>query len=530
MVKIKREKENRYYSILYYFVVSDKISNSQKFEINRQKSNLYATKNYSLRETLITQLFPKDYVFEYYITKIIVNQKIIGTKQGCETFLEYNCENEPIMITDTTHRSVNQIKILDEYGPKKTMFSNDEIKIGVFCVEEDKEKLKKYLNLVVNGTNSLSKEIIPQYKGFTTTFGKKINFLFDALPPFSANNTRIQQMDFSDFANFCIRGIKKMNDEHQVDISLIYIGKNLAKFRSFDNLDLHDSIKVQCANTYKTQFLEEKTLDSYDDINKKIFNMSIALYTKVIGMPWYPETYSKDTLFLGISFGTDQNGVTVGCSQMFDGAGRGLQLIITKISDKHRKNQYLSEQEAYDLGGIIRSTYYRTSKIDELKRIVIHRCSPFREEEIKGFRRAFEGIDDFDLIQIIEHTSFNTYQFKNNICQGYPVKRGTTIKASKDNAYVWTDGSINDIDILNGKTYRNNKRGMGRPIKIRKHYGKISINETVRDLMFLTKMDFNSSDVIYSKLPVTIKYSRIVCDLLKQGNFEDSLISFEYIM
>ena len=71
---------------------------------------------------------------------------------------------------------------------------------------------------------------------------------------------------------------------------------------------------------------------------------------------------------------------------------------------------------------------------------------------------------------------------------------------------------------------------MGRPIKIRKHYGKISINETVRDLMFLTKMDFNSSDVIYSKLPVTIKYSRIVCDLLKQGNFEDSLISFEYIM
>jgi len=71
---------------------------------------------------------------------------------------------------------------------------------------------------------------------------------------------------------------------------------------------------------------------------------------------------------------------------------------------------------------------------------------------------------------------------------------------------------------------------MGRPIKIKKHYGKITTNEVVRDLMFLTKMDFNSSDVIYSKMPVTIKYSKIVCNLLKQGDFEDDLISFEYIM
>lgn len=43
-------------------------------------------------------------------------------------------------------------------------------------------------------------------------------------------------------------------------------------------------------------------------------------------------------------------------------------------------------------------------------------------------------------------------------------------------------------------------------------------------------MDFNSSDVLYSKLPVTIKYSRVVCNLIKQGNFEEDLISFEYVM
>lgn len=71
---------------------------------------------------------------------------------------------------------------------------------------------------------------------------------------------------------------------------------------------------------------------------------------------------------------------------------------------------------------------------------------------------------------------------------------------------------------------------MGKPIKIKKYYGNITINQVVDDLMYLTKMDFNSSDIIYSKIPVTIKYSQIVCKLLKQGSFDDDLISFEYIM
>lgn len=140
------------------------------------------------------------------------------------------------------------------------------------------------------------------------------------------------------------------------------------------------------------------------------------------------------------------------------------------------------------------------------------------------------GIDNFDLIQISDYTQFNCYCFKCNKCYGYPIKRGTTIKSSKRTAYIWTDGSVNDCDILNGSTYRNNKRGMGKPLKITKFYGTTSLNVIANDLMYLTKMDFNSSDVIYSKYPVTIKYSQIVCDLLKQGSLDDDLISFEYIM
>lgn len=513
-----------------YFVTLDSMKDGYKHHINRLKSNLYAFKNYQERNELIKLIFSNSFKFEYYIFSVVFSGKPYGNTPSCLQSNDYNCADEPLMVGEN-YKSVNQIKVLTENGPRNTLFSVDEIKVGIFSVEEDKTKLKMYLNNLITGTNSFGTDIIPQYKGFNNIFKKQITFLFNALPPFSINQImRKFNSDFSLFKDFCLRGIKKMYDEHQIDIALIYIGNNLIQYRSKDDLDLHDIIKLECANRYKTQFLEENTLKSTDNINKRLLNLAIGIYTKTVGMPWYPETYSKDTLFLGISFGKTANGITVGCSQMFDGAGRGMQLIISKVTDKHKKNQYLTKDEAFKLGVKIRQTYYKTSKVDELKRIVIHRADPFKQEEIDGFKMAFEGIDDFDLIQISDYTFFNCYKFVNERCNGYPVKRGTTIKSSKDVAYVWTDGSINHSDIILNKTYRNNKRGMGKPLKIKKSYGKASINEVVNDLMYLTKMDFNSADVIYSKMPVTLKYSRMVCELLKQGDLKEDLISFEYVM
>ena len=514
-----------------YFSTNKFLSDGDKFKINAAKSRLYASQNFDKLNADLQKYFNNSFMFNLGVTHLNFSNKAFGHNTNCIQFNDYDCALEPIMVGET-FKSANQIKIITEHGPRKTLFSAEKIRVGIFCAEEDKVMLKAFLDKLVNGTNSLGTDLIPKYKGFASVFNKNIELLYDILPPFYADKIAINQnIDFERFAQMCVRGIVRMYNEKQIDIALIYIGNNLKRFRTDDTFkDLHDYIKLNCVNRYKTQFLEENTLKSSDNINKKILNLAIGIYTKTIGMSWYPENYSKDTLFLGISFGVDSNGVNVGCSQMFDGAGRGMQLIISKVADKHRKNQYLSEDEAYQLGIRIRQTYYKTSKIDELKRIVIHRTDPFRKEEIAGFKKAFEGIDDFDLLQISDYTFFNAYKFNNQRCLGYPLTRGTTIKAMKDTIFVWTDGSINNADIISGRTYRNNTRGMGKPLKIRKFYGKISANEAVADLMYLTKMDFNSSDVIYSKLPVTIKYSRIVCKLLKQGDLKDELVSFEYVM
>ncbi len=521
------------FSNVNYFVVNDQDINKFKTQISQIKSNLYSSGNYKKRKELLEKLFNNSLRFELNDSIIEFDKNPLSNKGNKINF--YNCADEPNLVVDKNF-SCNQIKLLNEFGPRSTQFSIDKIKVGVFCLEEDKLQLKNYLDLLVNGTNRKGKEdsIIPQYLGFEKIFKKQIEILYDALPSFNHKTilklSDENKLSIFEFTDFCMRGIKKLYDEKQVDIVIIYISNKLASYRTKEDFDLHDNIKLLCSNKYKTQFIEEKSIKSVDDINKKIYNLAIGIYTKTVGMSWYPKEYSKDTLFLGMSFGKEKKGITVGCSQMFDGAGRGMQLIISKISDKHRKNQYLSNDEAYNLGMKIRTTYCKASKIGNPKRVVIHRSSPFMQEEIEGFKKAFEGIEDFDLIEFSDYTHFNGYKIKNDICQGYPVKRGTTIKISRDSAFVWTDGSINSYEILNGKTYRNNKRGMGKPIKIKKYYGNITINQVVDDLMYLTKMDFNSSDIIYSKIPVTIKYSQIVCKLLKQGSFDDDLISFEYIM
>lgn len=508
-----------------YFVASDEIDEKTKYEINKKKSELYTKQNYDALLKLIGQTLPNNGIFNFAGSQLKIDMHPI-TSNGLQEF--YECRKEPIMIGNNME-STNQLKILNTNGPKKVLFSKDLVKVGVFCCEEDKPILRSFVDKLIDGDDGNGRGIVQKFLGFEKVFGKKIAFLFDALPPFSYKALFSHKM--SEVIDFYQRGLHKMFNERQVDLGLIYFSNQMADLKERNGIDFHSAIKLSSANKYKTQFLEEKTIKSNDNKSKILYNLSTAIYTKTIGMPWYPKRYQKDTLFLGMSFGCDSNGITVGCSQMFDGAGRGMQLIISQVSDKKRRNQYLSKEEAFQLGKKIRQTYYRTSKIDELKRIVIHRNDPFVKEEIEGFKMAFQGIDDFDLIQLIEGTRFNVYPFIGDTrCGFYPIKRGTIVKASKDVAYVWTDGSVNDSDVMPNATYRNNTRGMSSPLKIVKHYGNISLNDAMDDLLMLSKMDFNSADVLYSKLPVTIKYSRMVCDLIKQDNFEDDLISFEYIM
>ena len=430
---------------------------------------------------------------------------------------------------------INQIALLGRNGPLETRFSKDNISVGVLCLEEDKTRLTNFLELFKNGSNQRPKDNMIQYTGFTNLFKKEICFNFNCLNSIIKESMFLNKT-FDRIMEFVEEAVKRIYENIGIDIVLIYFSNRLEKYRSEENKDFHDLLKIHCSQKFKTQIITDKAISGGDDINGTLFSLATAIYTKTIGMPWAPKEEERGTVYLGMSFGVSQKeGVVTGCSQLFDSAGRGLKLIVSPIKDKSNgafkmKNQYLSRQEAYEFGTKILRIY--NSQVPDnvpIRKIIIHRNSPFKKEEIDGFKEAFFGIDGFELIQLILGTDVKIFPYRNDDSfDGYPIERGTILVSSKNSAYLWTDGSLKGGNVI--KTFRPVVNSVASPIKIVRYYGKSSIESIAKSILSLTHMDFNSASRMCGKIPVTTKYSDLVCDYLKQGNFDEESISFVYIM
>jgi hypothetical protein len=500
---------------------------AEKAKINSKKSNLFPKQNYALQDQLINKFFGGHLNFSVGNTTLSFYDNALSEVDLSTTRLP-----EPKMLING-NQSSNQLNLLYRFGPANIGLSPSTIKIGVVCLEEKKKILWNRLNQLINGSMADQKEgIIKRFEGFQKVFGKSLEWCGDKSVKYSAKD--ICSLSKADFLDFMATWVERTYLNLHPDIVLVFFSSEMASFRSSEEFDFHDALKLRLLNSIKTQIVEESTFSSHDDVNKILLNLSTALYTKTIGMPWQPVNFEKTKFFLGMSFGLSSHGTDVSCSQLFDGAGRGLKLLISNITNKgYRKNPYLTKDEAFQLGRDVRSIFYRTSSPFDLSKIVIHRTVPFKKEEINGFAMAFEGLLDFTLIQIVEYPSINGFAIKYKNIDGYPIKRGTIIKISNNEVLLWTDGSVIDDEVLPHKTYRSSKRGMGAPILIRKFYGTEGIEEVCSDILSLSKMDFNSSDVLYSRLPVTLKYAKMLAKILKQKSDTEltgNLVDFRYVM
>ena len=519
-------------TLLPSYTFGRKPSQEEFSKINNKTSGLYSKHHNDLLNNLTKEYFG-NLEFRFDEISFSFSNDPYSSSVNDNNSIEYTYIDEPKMVIQD-QQSKNQIGLIQKIGPENIRFSPATIKIGVICCDDKKRLLwDKLLKELQNGcaTNSTT-DLIDKFPGFKALLNKSITFV--KYEKYALKTNEIKSMNQNELLTYLLNWIKDYYDDKHIDIAIIFFNKEMEQFRKVGDIDFHDYIKFQCLNKYKTQIIEESTLFSLDDINKKLFNLALAIYTKTIGMPWKPLKFNKNNFYLGMSFGITEKGVHVGCSQLFDGAGRGMQLLVSPIENKNdRKNPYLTKEEAYNLGQKIRSIYYKSSKPFELDNITIHRTIPYQKQEIQGFKQAFEGLNGFNLIQIVESSDFNGYvKTIDGKIDGYPIRRGTVFKISSNEILVWTTGSVRDDEVMKNKTYRSSKRGIGSPILIRKFYGNDCIEKITEDLLKLTKMDMNSSDVLHSRLPVTLKYAKVLCDLIKQGELVDmeELINFQYVM
>ena len=408
------------------------------------------------------------------------------------------------------------------------------VKLGVICPHTYSERFKSFLQLL-NTTIQASddSDYIQQYTGFHSIY-KTLLEIPDCDTDKWINIEDIPKDTISLAQTICHQA-SNLADRYPGIVIVIFIPTSWSLHKQFkhdgESFDLHNYIKAYAAQrSFTTQIIEEKTL--YDPMTCEIcWWLSLALFVKAMRIPWALANLDSDTAYAGIGYSVKTNSkgivdIVLGCSHIYNAKGQGLRYKLSKVEQPQfdrKKNPYLTYEEAFKFGITIRELFVKS--MDKLpRRVVIHKRTPFRKEEIEGITHALNqaGIQYIDLITInYEYDVKFIAQkvFYNDISDdSYPVSRGTCIKLSSRSALLWTHGVVPSI--RDKRRYYPGGRCIPSPLKITKYYGKGDLPTIASEIIGFTKMNWNSFN-LYTKLPATIDTSNTLAqvgNLLHQYN------------
>lgn len=423
---------------------------------------------------------------------------------------------------------VNQLKGLVEDGPFDAMFPGERppVRLAILSHTNNLKSIYMHLYQLHNKCKSHKLEgFLIDYPGFEKAYRRDLE-----LPKKGSHLILTYNDDLSSIENAIryysllttkINGLLDKVDEF--DVLIIHIGQQAAHLRQMDSFDLHDALKLFCANHHiKVQIVEDKSIADNQKL-KVTWGLSTGIFAKANGELWRPRYFDDETAFIGISYSMlSDGGYYVGCSQLFDSCGNGMRLIINQLKDPKviRENPYMSKEDAqYVVGNLLRA-YYRSSPTAKLKRVVVHKSSDFQQSEIDGINMALASIENVELLQIQESSAWRAIQSNgeyNEGTSGFSVKRGLAAKIDDDKLLIWTHGCIKDVELLGNRNYYKGGRGIPAPILVKRYQGKSSADLIVNEILMLTKMNWNSGDSLYKNLPVTVDFSKIVAKMAKQN-------------
>jgi len=419
------------------------------------------------------------------------------------------------------------------------------ISLGVLCPEAHTEKFYRFINQL-NSRHSVKYNIdyVIPFPGFYSAYKTGLDLPLTNSRnwlSYETNNKIDIKQAALDLGNVVTQKLDQLSSA-QIDVAIIYIPKEYEPFTAYSDengrFDLHDYVKAYAIQkNIATQFVREKTLES--DMNCQImWALSLAIYVKSSRVPWTISGIEKDTAFAGIGYSVNSsaNGahIILGCSHIYSSDGQGMKYKLSKINDvtfDKRHNPYLSEEEAYRVGLNIKELFYK-SFTDLPKRVVIHKRTPFRNEEIQGLTACLlsTGIRDIELLEITYEDNLKCFEYTRNYdIDGFPVHRGLCCPINDTTMYLYTHGIAPSVRNPNFKYIQGGKT-IPLPLKITKYYGNGSATQIATEILGLSKMNWNSFG-LYSKLPCTIESSNEIARIgwfLSQ--YEGAVYDYRFFM
>ncbi len=294
-----------------------------------------------------------------------------------------------------------------------------------------------------------------------------------------------------------------------------------------EDFDLHDYLKaVAAVRGIPLQILNEDQSLVYPCRASVMWRLGIATYCKAGGVPWKIANADPEAAYIGLSYAVrpasaEAPRFVTCCSQVFDSDGAGLEFLLYETAEAHieRDNPFLSRTEMRRVMSRSLSLYQRRHAGRVPRRVVVHKSTEFKSDEIDGCFDAWRSAEGMELIQVQQDTLWRGIQMvpaRNGKPEpdSYPCHRGCYVTIGSRDVLLWTQGNAPSAALGKGNFYKEGK-GIPSPLLLVRHAGHGGWDEGCRAVLQLTKMNWNN-DSLYDRLPVTLGYAQVLARTVKR--------------
>jgi hypothetical protein len=414
----------------------------------------------------------------------------------------------------------------------------DPIRVATLAPAAESHHLYDFLReLNANHAATERKEYLPNWPGFHSVFGVHMRGAGAGCHLELGEDLEAEfQTSATPHVVLADRVVRRIQDFQAVrdrfDVLFLYIPTRWAPGYTGgpdDDFDLHDHVKAATATRrVPVQLVREDKALTYPCRASVAWRVGLALYAKAGGVPWKLADTDDNTAYLGISYAVRRpdshrpHFVTC-CSQVFDAEGSGLEFVAydAREVDVQGDNPFLSRTEMFRVMTRSMDLYRRRHAGRSPRRVMVHKTTEFKPDEVDGCMEALHLCETVDLVQVVEDVGWRGIRIDGDRRGGakgipapFPVERGTLIGIGPREALLWTHGDVRGIADRGG-AYFQGARSTPRPLRLIRHAGHGPWDDTARAVLALSKMDWNN-DALYDPLPVTMSYAKVLAGVVKR--------------
>lgn len=472
---------------------------------------------------------------------------------------------------------------LSIYGPYDKGHLND-FSVGIIGTKEGINRCKSYLQKLSSPIYHVKKDIAcPFFPGFEEVFGIKLNarvmpeilidedsiklisrysdshirvgelvdLYVDKIVRFNSENERKPNLWFvviPDLIYKVARPKSSVTGKDAITVGLadhysglLFPDEQMIRWQKsyFYENHFHNQLKIKLLkHTILTQIVKESTI-AYEEMfhakksekirisdTAKAWNISTALYYKLGGMPWKLSKIRPGVCYIGLTFKRDETELnpTYACcaAQMFLDSGDGMVFRgrVGPYYNPDTKEYHLTRERAKEILSQVIDAFKKSNTDIHPEQLFIHGKTFFDDDEWAGFNDAIkEASHPIELIGVRIRNERDLKLFRSS--GDFPILRGSAFIRKNNEAFLWTKGFIPRIQSVLGLETPN-------ALNVRIVRGNADINDVCRDILSLTKLNYNAC-LFCDGQPVTLKFADMIGEILTAGpNANLNVLPFMY--